>query len=186
MTLHQQAPDNLTLEEVKQHLYIDYSDDDTYLQSLIDLSLSYTQQETGNSILETEYVSTPEEVQNNIYVVDYYPTKVEVTLNDDSIVTLLRDELLTYNVIDTTIVQNHQIMFSLSGLFDVGYFDPEDIKQVNAFSGVNSSLLIPVTHARKLLIGDWYNHREDSSYFSQNYINYGVERLLSPVKGIFL
>jgi len=186
MTLHQQAPDNLTLEEVKQHLYIDFDDDNTYLQGLIDLSLSYVQQETGNSILETEYVSTPEEVEDNIYVVDYYPTKIDVTLNDDSIVTLLRDELLAYNVIDTTIVQNHQIVFSLSGLFDVGYFDPEDVKQVNAFSGVNVSLLLPVNHARKLLIGDWYNHREDSSYFTQNTVQHGVERLLSPIKGIFL
>lgn len=147
--------ENLSLQDVKKHLYVDITEDDTLIQSYIDASLSAVKRYIHTDVLLTEYVSTATEVENNIYYITNVPKLVKA--ND---VDLTRDQFAHYDgrlcITDTTI----------------------DVIDVKAYAG-NTTIPKNINQARKLLIGTWYNSRESVAVaVSLTVMPHGIEFLL--------
>jgi hypothetical protein len=148
--------ENLTLSEVKAHLYIDNSLDDTLLQSYIDASLLAVVNYIHSDVLLSEYTSTATEIENNIYYLKNTPKMVKL----DG-VELTRDQYLHYDgrlyITDTTL---------------------EVLTSVVCYTGY-TTIPININQARKLLIGSWYDNRESNIVNNKNSIlPHGLEFLL--------
>jgi len=201
--------DSLTLDIVKANLNIDFTSDDTLLDALIKQSLGYVRASTFDTVTHNTYVmDDPISTTSMMHlptkpirgrlewstdgtsgtVESYYPNSVEM------------DEFQTYmgeraNVPGTnTVTQPVNVSINVYELFKwslekVGSKSTaiEIIESNTAtfacefFSGKLEDASI-IERSRILLIGDWYNNREDSQYYRQNQQNHGVNAILDMLK----
>lgn len=89
----------ITLNEAKEHMRIDYDDEDTYIESLIDVSLIYIDSMVGDSYKSnTNAVKLANLLQLKL-IEDMFSnrgTKVNNNVTTDIIITSILDKLSNY------------------------------------------------------------------------------------------
>jgi len=132
--------DNLLLADVKLHLYVDITEDDTLIQRYIDASLSAAANYMHKDVLLTEYDASAKEIQDYRFIIDMALDKVTIT--DNSIEIILEQYEFT--------------QYDGQLAFDYYYDALEAVKGVSGYDVIPAN----VNQARMLLIGSWYANRE--------------------------
>lgn len=92
----------MTLEDVKSYLHVDYEDDDTYLNELIEVSQIYIDSMVGEDYKTVEKAVKLANILQKKLIHDMYENRgIEVALKSkkDIIVTSIFDKLSTYEVV---------------------------------------------------------------------------------------
>jgi len=178
--------DTLKLETVKKHLNIDFNDDDTYLETLIDVSLVVSENYCRDNFLERLNVQNigkfsdgelPLLLQTDI---TYKPTG-DVTLRykvGTVETTLVIDALNIYTkAINHYYYINNYIVIKLA---DTVTIDDDADVTIEWNTGVDV-VEKPIEHARLLLCGTYYENRESAvTGVSVSDLPHGVRFLLVP------
>lgn len=100
----------LTLDDVKDYLKVDYSDEDNYLVELMDVSLIYIQSMCGtdylNSTTDATKVSKLVELAQKKIIADLYEnrgTEIANNTKQDRILTSILDKVSNYYTDPTTL-----------------------------------------------------------------------------------
>lgn len=166
----------VSLESLKAHLRVDSTADDTYITALADAALEVCESFTQRDFTDATYSLTlsgfpmrlPRPPLNEIVSIHYYDTADVLTELESTQYHLVKSDTAGASLqpVDcwpsvTWRPDAVQIVFTC------GHVCPEAVK-----------------HAIKLLVGMWFEHREDVTEVSLAPISYGVTRLLAQVATI--
>ncbi len=184
-----QETDNLTLALIKQHLYVDITEDDALLTAYSASSLEMVKKHTANDILETTYGNTAFEIipiDNKLYLeLNYKPGSVTIT-TDQSLPINIFDKTYAYapsSTLSTTVTVSEDFYT---------YIDKELVIDISNMVEFNSSTIVvsieaktgsnpvpeTINQARLLVVAGWYANREPATNLSVNVVPYGVGLLL--------
>lgn len=169
----------ITLQEAKTHLRVDTTDDDAYITSLITAAREKLEDYMGRAIMQ----------QTLVYVRDKWPQGNEITLPGGRMLSLVS---VTYKdatgasytfgdaLADTESIPGRIVLaYGKSWPGDVLYpVNPIRIEYVAGYGNTPSAVPQKVRQALLLLIGDLYEHREDSTSEKLEQIPFGVTALV--------
>jgi len=148
LTITAQEADLLQLPLVKQHLYVDITEDDVLIQSYIDSSIFAVQDYILAPIFETTYTNTVDELTDidNVYTlrIPHKPIKVTVTYPTEP------NKVIYYDEMD---YDNGTGILTITD--ELGFE-----KALTIVANI-PSLLNKTQQSRMLLIGTWYAYREN-------------------------
>jgi hypothetical protein len=168
MTLKNTAPDNLDLGLVKEHLVVDHGDDDALIQSYINASLGYVEAYIHDPILQMEYEADPNEMLpvNMEYRLQIPKTPKIVLIRIGTHTDILPPTDWSYQGSTLTIpVRLHVTPSAIVVMAGA----PEWIDAIN--------------QARLMLIGQFYNYRENVADLRIMELPTGVKFILDNVTG---
>ena len=169
MDVQSQTADSLSLSSVKEHLNVDFSEDDTIIRAFADASLEYVQTAVHKSILYTTYTNTVDE----LLPIDSY-FRLRIPNKPEEVVMTSDGEDIT--------------LFTEDYIYDKGYgilLIPDMYDDVTAFvahTGWDSNTTPLIDQARKMLIANWYAFREADFTSTIKEVPNGVERMLDLVQ----
>lgn len=174
----------MTLAEVKTHLRVDHTDDDTYIQTLINAAVSYLDGYTGRlgrAILEQTWRMD----------FDGFSTQLRLPVGD-----LMAVSSVTYydanNAQQTLSANVYQVQTDGLGPYvalKTGQAWPSTYSRLDAvrvtwtagYGSAAASVPVAIKHAAFLLIGTWYDNRASISTNSGvAEVPFTVEALLAP------
>jgi len=173
MDVISQTADALDLASVKQHLNVDFTEDDVLIQSYIDASLMYVQGQTHRGILETYYTNTTDEfipvaidgVEYYVLRVPYRPDNIFVFIQNLPTVSVFPDEV-AYNI-------------GTGKLYIPATYD--GATKIDVTIGRESNDTPLVNQARLMIVANWYAFRESDFVGSIKEVPTGVQRILDNV-----
>lgn len=174
MNVKTQADDTLTLELTKQHLYVDFDDDDILIGNQIIASLQAVEHYLNLQVLDTTYENTTEELtpfEDDVLklTLSYKPHNITVTDSSGSTTYTEREEYYRYDNAD--------------GYLYVPQTD-DGITAIEAVcGGVNTQ---SIDQARLLLVGNFYAFRENDVNTTINQLPTGATFLLDSLEGAVL
>ena len=188
MTKTIQDADSLTLDLIKQHLYIDTIADDILLEAYKVASLGTVQKYLSSDILKTTWGNTDLEsviMDSKFYLnLQYKPYSVTVTSTEPIPENILHKSYSTEvstNLVTTIEVDkcfysyiNDELVIDVSNI--VTYSDTA-VLTVGALTG-DSTVSKMTELARLMLIAGWYANREPSTNLQTNKVPYNVGLLL--------
>ncbi len=168
MDIISQSADSLTLSAVKEHLYVDFVDDDALIQSYMNASMNYVRLAIHKEILLTTYESTVAEevlIDESYYklYIDFKPSKVSVTQLGDIVTELVADDYT----------------------FDpAGYLLVSEVTDLDKITAENGDLTQDpiIDQIRLMLIANWYSFREADFTSTINEVPNGVSRLMDIIQ----
>ncbi len=171
VTITTTADDNLSLDLVKQSLYIDNIDDDVLLSQHISASLEVVEEFCNANFIHREWESEAHELKVYIDATMRLSLPADaktVTITDDS-GDIVLDRTKWYFVSDGIFLN----------LFDIDVTG--DITKVIATTGIDP-IQASVNQSRLLLIGSWYGSREETVIgTSATQLPSGAVQLLMPL-----
>ena len=174
MTVKTQADDTLTLELTKQHLYVDFSDDDTLIGNQITASLQAVENYLNLQVLDTTYENTVDELtpfEDDVLklTLPYKPHSITVTDSSGAKTYTEREE--------------HYVYDNADGYLYVPNTDTGITALEAVCGGVNTQ---SIDQARLLLVGNWYAFREADVNSYMNTLPTGATFLLDSLEGAVL
>ena len=169
MILETIEQDSLNLSLTKEHLVIDNIDFDLLIQHYINASLAAVDNYTHLSTLSKVYVNTAQEIEAYTplktyeFSIEYRPYKVEVNG-----VALKPDDYKYYS--SKIIIKEDLVPFGETVKAYIGY--TRDISDI--------------TQARLLLIGSWFENRENTQALRLSELPDGVKFILNNTSDIAL
>lgn len=186
--------DNITLDIVKNHLNVTFSDDDDYLKSLIDVSLSAVENYCRNTFIAREKTENIGAFDTGLIPRDLM-TGITYTPNDENIT--IEYTQTTVKTIDVPVrnlytldkshyvyVNNHIYIYLKEDIaVDIG----TDVT-LKWTTGQNDEMDLSIKQARLLLIGTYYENRESVAVGVAinelpNGVAYLLEAYLAPQVG---
>lgn len=171
----------LTLTEVKQHLRIDHTADDVYINdSLIPAAREYVEDETERQLITATWVlklpefpkcgeplKLPKPKLQAVSSITYYTDDTSTTWSSTA-----------YSVLTT----EHQGVVEESTLDSWPATDCRrdavTVTYTSGYGSAASSVPLKIKQAMLLLIGNWYEHREAADLTVAKQIEFGVSALL--------
>ena len=184
MLLVSKNPPSVTLQQVKEHLVINHNLDDDLILSYIQSSIAYISRYIGLYPWGEEYQAETDEL--NPTDKDLFPWYI-LTIPK-------RPTEIVYK--DSDLEEHKFNKLEIDELYDPGTqilripLSEADIKNdlgtipvsINAKSEIPDELFPIVDTSVKLLVGDLYKYREDSSTLTVKNIPNGVQRLLDTIR----
>jgi uncharacterized phiE125 gp8 family phage protein len=177
-TLSKANDEIVTLAALKDHCRVDIEDDDSYLEGLRESAIQLIESETSQCFREYAFS----------YVIGCFPhsrlylpkaplaTVEEVTYYDTSNVQITMVEETDYRVVTSS---------NLPGfIYPVSYWPSVYIRPDAVSVTFTCGYTIPpatLTHAVKLLVGEWYTNREATINTTINELPFGVQRLIDQL-----
>lgn len=181
--------DPVTVSDIKDHLRIDISDDDDLITALISAAVSYVSTFTRRSLLEqTLKFVLPEFPAGSDTITLPYPPLSTITIDsvkyrdaDDGTLKTWSDT--EYEVIQTG-ATSYGLRYVLNGSWPTDVLSAVDAVQITYTAGESLAADIDqrIILAIKLLVGNWYENREDTTTLTLRNIPMGVEMLLWQVR----
>ncbi|MER9911698.1 head-tail connector protein [Mesorhizobium sp. M0050] len=184
----------VTLDEAKRHTRIDHNDDDGYIASLVDTAISLIDGASG-------WLGRALVTQTWDYALDMFPRRcagdvrrylpiviplaptatvstVTYTAQDGTDTSLT--DFRTFNVAAS---QPAYIVPAIDGSWPIAKCEPEAVR-IRFIGGYGNATKVPsnIRHAILLMVGHWYEHREDSAAMTLNSIPLDAKRLLTPIR----
>jgi hypothetical protein len=164
---------NITLQDVKEHLVIDYDTDDTLLQSYLDSAIVYAYTYIGIYPYGRTYISTPEEMDSEIiYSLDLpeRPHQVQIEYPNSS------TELSWYEITNYYDKSKH-ILFIPKTDDENGDYPT----QITAEVKLQDPQIGLFNQAVKLIVGDFYKFRENAQTLTVKEIPQASKMLLDII-----
>ena len=172
----------ITLSEVKEQLRVESTDDDTMLTRLIAVAVAYTDVRgaLGQAMITQKWAqwvdSTPPQTVNlilgpvqGVNAVKYYDTdgnlQTDTLGNYEVFGTQFATQISPKDGFSWPVAQDRQDAIKIE--YEIGYGDATtDVPQT-------------IRHALMLLVGHWYDNREQTGYDELSNIPFGFESLLN-------
>lgn len=170
------VPDSLTLDEVKDYLRINFSDDDSFITTLIAVSLEWVNTYTQRPILATDY--SDEYGEFDTVPVQILVRETEAPLSKPTV-------SYTNNLSVETPYPPGDIKYDYCPVMRTITldFDNRPDIQAESFIKVNWSVAAvapdEARQSRLLVIANWYENREAVVTGSTSELQFGVKALLS-------
>lgn len=172
----------ITLSEAKDHLRVDLSDDDVYIQTLIDISVAMIEQYTRRFYRAADY-----KVYLDQFPYDYIDLQfagissvdsVKYNDNDGTEITLTTDD---YDV--DTKHEPARIYIAKSKTWPTTENKPNSVTiAFSAGEETDDNIEKPIIHAMKLLIGHFYENRQTVSDRVHYEMPMAIEYLINPYR----
>lgn len=172
----------ITIEEVKAQLRVEHDDDDTILTRLIDVAVAYTDVRgaLGQAIITQKWAqwinaNPPQNVSlilgpvQNVTAVKYYDT--------DGV--LQTDDVNNYQVFGTDFATVISPKDSFTWPVSQQRSDAIKIEYEIGYGDEITSVPQTIRHALMLLIGHWYDNREQTGVDELSNIPFGYEEMLN-------
>lgn len=176
--------DPITLAIAKQHLNVTFSDDDTLIQTLVDVSLSavenycrthFLERDNSENIGKFEAGVIPSRLLTSI---THAPNNDKITIEyttGGTSTTLDVEKKSIYTLATNNYVYiNKRIVLGLLDTLDVDSNVDVVLKWKTGYTTIEKA----VTHARLLLVGTYYENRESATSLNINELPNGIEMLL--------
>jgi len=167
----------ITVADLKNHLRVDVSDDDTLIEAFRDAAISFVQQITGRVLGDVDCV---------VYVDNFSPLTLDVgPVNSISSIQYVN----TVNSVATLPTINYFV--DIAGPHArIRFHDVPDLYDyalnrviINCNVGhAENDIPAPVIHAIRLLVAHMYENRAAAEIRSVNEIPFGIHSLLSPFR----
>jgi uncharacterized phiE125 gp8 family phage protein len=167
----------VSVAEIKTHLRIDHSDDDSVLAELIDTAIQHIEDLVGHALRPTPYRLDLDQFprdEQEIIELDIYIDSVDSVQYEDADGVTQTMPSADYDVDDASLPG--RIIRTANE-----WPDGSDVK-INFTSAVPK----PAKQAIKLLVGHWYEQREASSDQTVNTIPMGVHALVQQIRGVLV
>lgn len=153
----------ITLAEAKEHLRVDFNDDDDYITALITASRMITEDRTSRALI----------TQTWDYVLDDFPDKDYINLRKPTLQSVTYVHYIDSSgatgvmptadyVVDTDSIPG-RIFLGFAKIWPVVILQPASAVRVRMICGYGDaaeSVPVPLIHAMKYLISQWYEQRE--------------------------
>lgn len=172
----------ITIEEVKAQLRVEHDDDDTILTRLIDVAVAYTDVRgaLGQAMITQKWAqwinaNPPQNVSlilgpvQNVTAVKYYDT--------DGV--LQTDDINNYQVFGTDFATVISPKDSFTWPVSQQRSDAIKIEYEIGYGDEITSVPQTIRHALMLLIGHWYDNREQTGVDELSNIPFGYEEMLN-------
>lgn len=183
------ASDPVTLDEAKEHLRVDIADDDTLITVLISAATEYVATVTRRSIMtQTLKLVLPEFPADSDLIRLPYPPFYTISIGQVQYRDATDGTLQTWDSANYEVVQTgalcHCLRYVLNGAWPTSVLDAVDAVQITYAAGEASAADVDerIKLAIKLLVGHWYENREDTTPLNLRTIPTGVEMLLWQVR----
>lgn len=156
------ATNPITTAEVKSHLNIDHTDDDTYLDTLIAAATDHCENYTLRSFVTRTYTGTLAAFTNEILLPR--PNGLTVTsvkyYDEDN-----AQQTLATSVYGTDFTQEPALIYLKDGQSWPALYDRPNPIEVIWTAGYGAASAVPegIKVIIKLLVGEWYKNRESGS-----------------------
>lgn len=190
------APDEavVSLVEAKRHARIDHSDDDDYIQSLVDTAISLIDGADG-------WLGRALVTQTWDYVLDAFPRRclgdmrrylpiiipLAPTITVDTVAYTAQDGsdtgIVDFRMFNAASTKPAYIVPVADGAWPVAKCEPEAVR-IRFTGGFGNAAKVPanIKHAILLMVGHWYENREDSATMTLTSIPLDAKRLLTPIR----
>lgn len=174
------ADDPITLEDVKAHLRVFYSDDDDYLTALIKAAVQHLDGYQGilnRCIMSQSWKITPARFSRRMSTLFTDTTAAVVTYYDRDGVDQTIDDS-NYKVYSDHIRFNNDFAFPD---VDRDRDNPISVTTTHGYTKVPDTLKL----AMKILVAHWYRNREPVTFGGAMKLPFSVDRLLTPHRWAF-
>ena len=169
--------DIISVADLKSHLRVDVSDDDTLISSFRDAAISWVQEITGRVLGDVDCV---------VYIDTFKP----VTLDVSPVNSISSIQYIDHSGNIQTLSSNSYFVDIAGSHARIRFHDVPDLHDyalnrviVNCNVGhAESSIAKPIIHAVRLLVGHMYENRTAAEIRSVNEIPFGIHSLLSPFR----
>lgn len=174
----------ISTDEAKTHLRVTHSDDDAYIDALIAAARVSAENFCSRAFINQTWVSTFSEIDNERLRLPRPPlvsiTSVQYRDGDGTLQTASSS---TYEA--NTDAQPGVVKFDTIPAYDASYENPLRVTYVAGYGANASDVPAAITHAIKLLVGHFYNHRSsivNAREFDPEEMPHGVKHLLTPYR----
>ena len=165
---------HVTTADLKAHLRVDGTDEDTYIAALCLAAQDFIERETGRDFQITTWEMYLPEFQDRIDLLNQPVIEVTDIKYYDESETLQTLDSADYHVMLST---NLASWVETVDEWPASYVRPDSV-QISYTTGYDT--LPPIyTHCVKLIVGAWFEHREEISDLKLVKLPLGVDRLLN-------
>lgn len=154
------ASSTITLTEAKAHLLQDSTDQDKYIEALVEAADEFIESELCKAMVEQTWtVSVPAPASDGRIVLPVNPalalTSIKHYDTDNQQVTLTNTDFTFFKT------QDYAYLEPVSGVSWPNLYSRPDAIEVIYTAGYGDAAAVPAVlkHAVKLIIGDWFEHR---------------------------
>ncbi|TGQ19319.1 head-tail connector protein [Mesorhizobium sp. M00.F.Ca.ET.217.01.1.1] len=184
----------VSLVEAKRHTRIDHSDDDEYIQSLVDTAIALIDGADG-------WLGRALVTQTWDHLLDAFPRRcagdmrrylpiiipLAPTITVDTVAYTAQDgtdtSISDFRTFNATSSQPAYIIPAIDGCWPVAKCEPEAVR-IRFTAGFGNAAKVPaaIKHAILLMVGHWYENREDVVSGSMTKMPLASESLLMPFR----
>jgi len=173
----------VTLEEVKRHLRVDFSDDDIYIDALIQAAVSNLEGPEGwlgRALCEQQLVMTLDAFPCSAGSVKI-PLPPLVSVDEISYIDTAGnpEPLLNFRTLGVGVPFGGYVRPALGTVWPATYPEPDSVT-ITFTAGYAGGVPASIKHAILMMVSYWHENRESASDARMTELPFGVTALLAP------